>query len=102
MCRHIGLHGDLNSNQFAALIKKHCPEIKKYGEFSAQGARLLEESLDNLFNLMDTERDGVVDQEEMEDGLREMFPPSGQDQNPFGAADSMLSPPELFAKIDAD
>ena len=102
MCRHIGLHGDLNSNQFAALIKKHCPEIKKYGEFSAQGARLLEESLDNLFNLMDTERDGVVDQEEMEDGLRKMFPSSGQDQNPFGAADSMLSPPELFAKIDAD
>ena len=79
MCRHIGLHGDLNSNQFAALIKKHCPEIKKYGEFSAQGARLLEESLDNLFNLMDTERDGIVDQEEMEDGLREMFPPSEHD-----------------------
>ena len=38
----------------------------------------------------------------MEDGLREMFPPSGQDQNPFGDTASMLSPPELFAKIDAD
>ena len=63
---------------------------------------MLEESLDNLFNLMDTERDGVVDQEEIEDGLREMFPPSAQDSNPFGTAASVMSPSELFSKIDAD
>ena len=34
---------------------------------------------------MDTERDNLIDQDEMEAGLREMFPPSAQDmQNPFG------------------
>ena len=101
LVRHISLHGDLNNQQFAALFKKHFAEIKKYGEFSAEGARLLEESLDTLFNLMDTERDGVVDEEEIEAGLREMFPPSAQDQNPFGAP-STMTPGALFAKIDAD
>lgn len=57
---------------------------------------------------MDTERDGLIDQEELEAGLRKMFPPTtahggpgGHEPNPFGAAVSM-NPAELFGKIDAD
>ena len=51
---------------------------------------------------MDTERDSLVDEEEIEAGLKEMFPPTaGQNDNPFGEA-AMLNPGALFAKIDAD
>lgn len=51
---------------------------------------------------MDTERDNLVDAEEIEDGLREMFPPTaGHNDNPFGST-AILNPGELFAKIDVD
>ena len=34
---------------------------------------MLEDSLDCLFNLMDSDRDGFVDEEELVTGIRQMF-----------------------------
>lgn len=73
LVRHIQLHGDLNASQFAALFKRQFPEITKYSNFSAEGQRLLDDALDCLFNLMDTDRDGFVDEEELVTGIRQMF-----------------------------
>lgn len=99
LVRHIQLHGDLNNHQFGNLFKRQFPEITKYANFSAEGQRLLEDALDCLFNLMDVDRDGYVDEEELVSGIRQMF--SGQVTNTRGAV-SHLSPELLFGKMDAD
>ena len=70
LVRHIELHGDLNGTQFANLFKRQFPEITKYSNFSAEGRRLLDDALDCLFNLMDTDKDGFVDEEELVSGVR--------------------------------
>ena len=67
------MHGDLNALQFANLFKKQFPEITKYSSFSSEGQRLLDDALDCLFNLMDGDRDGYVDEEELVTGIRHMF-----------------------------
>ena len=73
LVRHIQLHGDLNASQFATLFKRQFPEITKYSNFSPEGQRLLDDALDCLFNLMDGDRDGYVDEEELVTGIRQMF-----------------------------
>ena len=73
LVRHIQLHGDLNSQQFCNLFKRQFPEINKYSNFSSEGSRLLDDALDCLFNLMDCDRDGFVDEEELVTGIRQMF-----------------------------
>ena len=73
LVRHIQLHGDLNITQFGNLFKRQFPEICKYANFSTEGQHLLDDSLDCLFNLMDSDRDGFVDEEELVTGIRQMF-----------------------------
>lgn len=96
--KHIQLHGDLNAQQFANLFKRQFPEISKYASFSTEGQRLLDDALDCLFNTMDVDRDGLVDEEELVSGIRSMFAP-GVAGIPTG---SRVSAEILFAKMDAD
>ena len=98
--RHIQLHGDLNSQQFAALFKRQFPEITKYSNFSAEGQHLVDDSLDCLFNLMDEDRDGYVDEEELVSGVRQMF--ATQSSLPMPNNNQGLSPEALFSRMDAD
>ena len=56
------------------MFKRQFPEITKYANFSSEGQKLTDDALECLFNLMDADRDGFVDEEELVSGLRQMFP----------------------------
>ena len=55
------------------MFKRQFPEINKYAKFSSEGQKLTDDALECLFNLMDVDRDGYVDEEELVTGLRQMF-----------------------------
>ena len=98
MMRNISLHGDLNLNNYKTLFIRQFPEINKYAQFSQEGKNLLDEALECLFNLMDTDRDGYVDQQEMLTGLKNLFAPG-----PRRAKVAIkVAPDILFAKMDSD
>ena len=83
------------------MFKRQFPEICKYANFSPEGQHLLDDALDCLFNLMDTDRDGFVDEEELVSGIRQMF--SNKSNLRAGAiAPEKLAPAALFARMDAD
>ena len=52
------------------MFKRQFPEINKYAKFSSEGQKLTDDALECLFNLMDVDRDGYVDEEELVTGLR--------------------------------
>ena len=60
---------------------------------------MLEESLDCLFNLMDADRDGFVDEEELVTGLRQMF---GGQKASIAMNGGSLEPAALFSRMDPD
>ena len=63
----------------------------------------MDESLECLFNLMDVDRDGLVDEEELVSGIRHMFSSEGNIR--AGATQShasSFSPEEVFHRMDAD
>ena len=98
MTKTITMHGDLNLTNFKNLFVRQFPEINKYAQFSKEGANLLDEALECLFNLMDEDRDGYVDQDELMAGLKSLFGPGGK----RGKVAIRVAPDVLFSKMDSD
>jgi len=87
---------------FANLFKRQFPEITKYSNFSHEGQQLLDDALQCLFNLMDTDRDGFVDEEELVSGIRHMFQPDERLGAGGSSGNDAVPPAALFARMDAD
>ena len=67
-----------------------------------EGQRLLDDALDCLFNLMDGDRDGLVDEEELVSGIRSMFSPANNARAGGIPGVSHVSVEILFAKMDSE
>lgn len=98
---------DFSLIQFKTLFCKYFPEINKVADFER-----LDQTLECLFMLMDEDRDGWVDIDEFERGLKNLFPLARMETldadgeevfgTPVRRAGNKVSPQILFAKIDLE
>ena len=96
----VELHGDLTLPKFRSLMQRQFPQLTKMINFSDEGKRVTTDALDLFFNLMDTDRDGYVDVDDLEVGLKKVFPMGSA---PVRAQDrAKVSANTIFTKIDMD
>ena len=63
---------------------------------------MLDDALDCLFNLMDGDRDGFVDEEELVSGIRSMFASQDRGVSAGTGVAQHIAADQIFAIMDAD
>lgn len=92
--RQMEIHGQLTAVTFKQMFIKTFPETAKVITATKDGKSKVEETISSLFHLMDEDKDGLIDQNEMASGLRKMFPTKREYRQ------SKFQPGEIFDKID--
>jgi Ca2+-binding EF-hand superfamily protein len=89
------IHSQLNQTTFRQMLIKTFPEIARVIT-AKDGRKHVDECMVDLFQLMDADKDGFVDQVEMGVGLKKMFPTKWE------AKQSRVNPATIFAKMDVN